>query len=74
MKKQLHCFGHPDAHPCLRYRLAEPYPLDVIIAEYGPNTREWFLGAADGMGNGKNFVQAFEEANPDVKLNLEVVS
>lgn len=54
--------------------LAEPYPLDVIIAEYGPNTREWFLGAGDGMGNGKNFVQAFEEANPDVKLNLEVVS
>ena len=48
--------------------------LDVIIAQYGPNTQEWFLGTKTGMGNGKNFVQAFEEANPGVKLNLEVVS
>ena len=47
--------------------------LDVIIAQYGPNTQEWFLGTKTGMGNGKNFVQAFEEANPGVKLNLEVV-
>ena len=48
--------------------------LDVIIAQYGPNTQEWFLGTNTGMGNGKNFVQAFEEANPGIKLNLEVVS
>ena len=48
--------------------------LDVIIAQYGPNTQEWFLGTNTGMGNGKNFVQAFEEANPGIKLNLEVIS
>ena len=45
--------------------------LDVIICEYGPNTREWFLGS--GM-NGTNFVAKFEAENPGVKLNLQVVS
>ena len=45
--------------------------LDVIICEYGPNTREWFLGS--GM-NGTNFVDKFEAENPGIKLNLEVVS
>lgn len=60
---------------CVGFAAAEdPITLDVIIAQYGPNTQEWFLGTTTGMGNGKNFVQAFEEANPDVKLNLEVVS
>ena len=50
---------------------AEDVTLDVIIAQYGPNTNNWFLG--DGM-DGSNFVKKFEEANPGVKLNLEVVS
>lgn len=50
---------------------AEPITLDVIIAQYGPNTQNWFLG--NGL-NGSNFVKLFEAANPDVKLNLEVVS
>ena len=45
--------------------------LDVIICQYGPNTNEWFLGS--GM-DGSNFVAKFEEANPDIKLNLDVVS
>ncbi len=45
--------------------------LDVIICEYGTNTREWFLGS--GM-NGTNFVDKFEAENPGIKLNLEVVS
>lgn len=50
---------------------ADDITLDVIIAQYGPNTNNWFLG--DGM-DGSNFVKKFEEANPGVKLNLEVVS
>lgn len=50
---------------------AEEITLDVIICQYGPNTQDWFLG--EGM-DGSNFVAKFEEANPDVKLNLEVVS
>lgn len=50
---------------------ADDITLDVIICEYGPNTREWFLGS--GM-NGTNFVDKFESENPGVKLNLEVVS
>ena len=50
---------------------AEDITLDVIIAQYGPNTQEWFLGS--GM-DGSNFVAKFEEANPGIKLNLEVVS
>ena len=45
--------------------------LDVIIAQYGPNTNEWFLGS--GM-DGSNFVEKFEAENPDIKLNLDVVS
>ena len=49
----------------------DPIELDVIIREYGNNTREWFLGS--GM-DGTNFVAKFEEANPDVKLNLQVIS
>ena len=40
---------------------AEDITLDVIICEYGNNTREWFLGS--GM-DGTNFVAKFEEANP----------
>ena len=50
---------------------AEDITLDVIIAQYGPNTQDWFLG--EGM-DGSNFVAKFEEANPGIKLNLEVVS
>ncbi len=50
---------------------ADEITLDVIICEYGVNTREWFLGS--GM-NGTNFVDKFEAENPGVKLNLEVVS
>ena len=50
---------------------AEDVTLDVIIAQYGPNTQNWFLG--EGM-DGSNFVAKFEEANPGIKLNLEVVS
>ena len=50
---------------------AEDLTLDVIIAQYGPNTQEWFLGK--GM-DGSNFVEKFEAANPGIKLNLEVVS
>ena len=53
------------------FGLAEDITLDVIIAQYGPNTNNWFLG--NGM-DGSNFVKKFEEANPGVKLNLEVVS
>ncbi len=50
---------------------AEDVTLDVIIAQYGPSTQDWFLGT--GM-NGTSFVKKFEEANPGIKLNLEVVS
>ena len=49
----------------------DPITLDVIICQYGPNTQDWFLGT--GM-DGSNFVEKFEAANPDIKLNLEVVS
>ena len=49
----------------------EPVELDVIICEYGNNTREWFLGK--GM-NGTSFVDKFAAENPDIKLNLEVIS
>ncbi|MBE6005535.1 MAG: hypothetical protein E7232_15980, partial [Lachnospiraceae bacterium] len=45
--------------------------LDVIICEYGQDTKDWFLGS--GM-KGSNFVKKFEEENPNIKLNLEVVS
>ena len=56
---------------CAAPAFAEDVTLDVIIAQYGPNTQNWFLG--EGM-DGSNFVAKFEEANPGVKLNLEVVS
>ncbi len=47
--------------------------LDVIICQYGPNTNDWFLRGSTGM-NGTSFVDKFEQENPDIKLNLEVVS
>ena len=56
---------------CVSFASAEDVTLDVIIAQYGPNTNDWFLGT--GM-DGSNFVAKFEEANPGVKLKLEVVS
>lgn len=38
---------------CVGFAAAEdPITLDVIIAQYGPNTQEWFLGTTTGMGNG----------------------
>ena len=49
----------------------DPITLDVIIAQYGPKTQDWFLGT--GM-NGTSFVDKFESENPGIKLNLEVVS
>ena len=49
---------------------ADDITLDVIICQYGPNTNEWFLGS--GM-DGTNFVAKFEEENPGIKLNLDVV-
>ena len=49
----------------------DPIELDVIICQYGNNTNEWFLGK--GM-DGSSFVEKFEAENPDIKLNLEVVS
>ena len=51
--------------------MAEDITLDVIICQYGPKTNDWFTGT--GM-NGTSFVKKFEEANPGIKLNLEVVS
>ena len=56
---------------CAAFAEAEPITLDVIICQYGPNTQEWFLGK--GM-NGTNFVDKFQAENPDIKLNLQVVS
>ncbi len=57
---------------CIGFAAAEgDITLDVIICQYGNNTTNWFTGT--GI-DGKNFVQLFEEANPGVKLNLEVVS
>ena len=53
------------------YAETDTIELDVIICQYGPNTNEWFLGS--GM-DGSNFVAKFEEANPGIKLNLDVVS
>ena len=50
---------------------AEEITLDVMMAQYGPNTNEWFLGT--GM-DGSNFVEKFEAENPGIKLNLDVVS
>lgn len=56
---------------CVSVASAEDITLDVIICQYGPNTENWFLGT--GM-DGTNFVAKFEEANPGIKLNLQVVS
>ena len=56
---------------CVAFAEADEITLDVIIAQYGPNTENWFLG--DGM-DGTNFKAKFEEENPGIKLNLEVVS
>ncbi|HNW85517.1 MAG TPA: extracellular solute-binding protein [Candidatus Limiplasma sp.] len=57
---------------CIGFAAAEgDITLDVIICQYGNNTNNWFTGT--GI-NGKSFVQLFEEANPGIKLNLEVVS
>lgn len=57
---------------CIGFAVAEgDITLDVIICQYGNNTNNWFTGT--GM-NGKSFVELFEEANPGIKLNLEVVS
>ena len=53
------------------FAMADDITLDVIIAQYGPSTQDWFLGT--GM-NGTSFKAKFEEANPGIKLNLEVVS
>ena len=53
------------------YAETDTIELDVIICQYGPNTNDWFLGS--GM-DGSNFVAKFEEANPGIKLNLDVVS
>lgn len=61
------------AATCVCVGLAEEITLDVIIAEYGNNTRNWFERGGTGM-NGSNFTELFEAANPDIKLNLEVVS
>lgn len=38
--------------------------INVIAAEYGQNTKEWWA----------NFVEEFNAANPDINLNVEVVS
>ena len=56
---------------CCAFAESDDITLDVIICQYGPNTENWFLG--DGM-DGTNFVAKFEEANPGIKLNLQVVS
>ena len=56
---------------CAALGMAEDITLDVIICQYGPKTNDWFTGT--GM-NGTSFVKKFEEANPGIKLNLEVVS
>ena len=49
----------------------EEITLDVIICQYSSGTQDWFLGT--GM-DGSNFVDKFEAENPNIKLNLEVVS
>lgn len=50
------------AVPAVSY--AEDVELDVIAAEYGQNTAEWWA----------NFVTDFNNDNPGIKLNVEVVS
>ena len=56
---------------CAAIGMAEDITLDVIICQYGTQTNDWFTGT--GM-DGTSFVKKFEEANPGIKLNLEVVS
>ena len=46
---------------------ATPITLNIIISQYSDNTQAWW--AADG-----DYIKAFEAANPDIKLNVEVVS
>ncbi len=46
---------------------AEKTTLNVIISQYGDHTQEWWLGE-----NG--FEGSFEAANPDIDLNIEIVS
>jgi len=41
--------------------------LDIIISQYSDNTQAWW--AADG-----DYIKAFEDANPNIDLNVEVVS
>ena len=56
---------------CAAFASAEgEVTLDVIICEYGNNTRNWFLGT--GM-NGTNFVDLFQAANPDIKLTARSI-
>lgn len=43
---------------------AEPVELDVVIAQYGSHTAEWW----------KQFEADFEAANQDINLNIEVIS
>lgn len=43
---------------------AEQVDLNVIAAQYGQNTTDWWA----------NFVEEFNEANPGINLNVEVVS
>ena len=56
---------------CAAIGMAEDITLDVIICQYGTQPNDWFTGT--GM-DGTSFVKKFEEANPGIKLNLEVVS
>ena len=46
--------------------------LDIIIPRYSDNTEDWFLRGRTGM-NETNFTEMFEEKNPEIKLNIEVV-
>ena len=43
---------------------AEPVALDIIISQYGNKTAEWW----------NQFETTFEETNPDIDLNIEIVS
>lgn len=43
---------------------AEAVDLDVVIAQYGSHTAEWW----------KEFEATFEEANQDINLNVEIIS
>ena len=43
---------------------ADKVDINVIAAQYGQQTADWWA----------NFVTEFNEANPDINLNVEVVS